>query len=50
MLHVFIDTGQPRDRFQNRQRTTSLGAKLVFGLRLHIDGVVGPLLVGYPHV
>ena len=47
---MFIDTGQPGDRFQNRYRRTFLGAQPVLGARLHVDSVVGPLLVRYPHV
>jgi len=50
MLHVFIDTGQPGNRLRNRYWLTFLGAHLIFGARLHIDSVVGPLLVRYPHV
>ena len=50
MLHMFIDTGQPGNRLRNRYWLTLLGAHLIFGARLHIDSVVGPLLVRYPHV
>lgn len=50
MLHVYINTAHPGNRFQNCNRLTFLGAHLIFGARLHVEGVVCPLMVGNPEL